>query len=673
MRGPGGPSRSGDDDVPLEEVVFSCSVCQKLISEVYAQVESNRGFHSSTCNKNAMVTKLWIGSCSHVLCSEHLEGGGAPFHPKGQYPQAPCPTCIQTLQDSSPKDLFAIHGLEPHAHDATIPASWFNCPPIKLDDSLPGMEALRYASLIRYSRGITKKWQAEKHQNQAIKDAYLVERSIRQARDTELQKLKLETKDFDQTKQKLTKWEARKASINHNLNLIPEMTHEIASLNTQLAALGYRVPQRKYALESHASNGPTGKLPTAIETDSQEHSSSSARKRKYAEAVSEINDEAHDMQVSTKVGSREMMPPPSLARSERSDRGQLDAPNVTESSQYTPRPGNKIDYCSHENHRTYQSTGHPASRLPSRALPLRPASNTISSQPNLFHDLGYSPQHRAPFESSAEMPGPHGAQLAVCRPQPRALHDPDVYSTAARPMLYAKQLSEFAAPQDVHGVYEMQKRCDEPQITYQRHTSRHQDERFRPVSRAFPRKANPSSQSSIPAVSSVSSPFFNRGNSSIGWSAPASEHVQDYIYGKPYNRNLPLPSQKSYLRFGTSPKRSQNSSPSRNVFTRTYNSVIPVTPRQSYQPAGRFEALESFSQNKKQNHFQRDRITLVPSQSASSLRIGGDENSLSHIRGIKGVGAKSSYSGNQQHSNAPVSNTSRALFSSAGARRVVRR
>lgn len=65
-----------DDDIPLEELVFSCSVCAATLSDVYRTTESNKGFHSGSGDDDERVTKMWIAECSHVTCSKHLEGGG---------------------------------------------------------------------------------------------------------------------------------------------------------------------------------------------------------------------------------------------------------------------------------------------------------------------------------------------------------------------------------------------------------------------------------------------------------------------------------------------------------------------------------------------------------------------------------------------------------------------
>ena len=70
------PPKLTDDAFPVNEIIFSCSICQATVSDVYATVESNRGFHSGSGNEDGIVTKMWIADCSHVTCAKHLENGG---------------------------------------------------------------------------------------------------------------------------------------------------------------------------------------------------------------------------------------------------------------------------------------------------------------------------------------------------------------------------------------------------------------------------------------------------------------------------------------------------------------------------------------------------------------------------------------------------------------------
>ena len=64
------------DDVAVEQIVFSCTICQATPSEVYTTTESNKGFHSGSGDEAGIVTKMWISQCSHITCAKHLENGG---------------------------------------------------------------------------------------------------------------------------------------------------------------------------------------------------------------------------------------------------------------------------------------------------------------------------------------------------------------------------------------------------------------------------------------------------------------------------------------------------------------------------------------------------------------------------------------------------------------------
>jgi len=67
---------ASENDLPLQEIVFSCGVCQATSSEIYATKESNHGFHSGSGDDEGIVTKMWIAECSHITCGKHLPGGG---------------------------------------------------------------------------------------------------------------------------------------------------------------------------------------------------------------------------------------------------------------------------------------------------------------------------------------------------------------------------------------------------------------------------------------------------------------------------------------------------------------------------------------------------------------------------------------------------------------------
>ena len=86
------------------------------------------------------MNSLNVGVCQ-------LTSSAPPFHASGKQPQAPCPRCVEKGDDAS-KDLYGIRGLGEGQMDAVIPQEWLQCPAIKLDGSVPGMEAVRVSIIL---------------------------------------------------------------------------------------------------------------------------------------------------------------------------------------------------------------------------------------------------------------------------------------------------------------------------------------------------------------------------------------------------------------------------------------------------------------------------------------------------------------------------------------------
>jgi hypothetical protein len=72
------------------------------------------------------------------------------FHPEGQRPKAPCPTCIKEKNDSTSRDLYSIRGLQKDEHDPMIPPQWFVTPPNNFEGNGKEVEALRVSLVISY-------------------------------------------------------------------------------------------------------------------------------------------------------------------------------------------------------------------------------------------------------------------------------------------------------------------------------------------------------------------------------------------------------------------------------------------------------------------------------------------------------------------------------------------
>lgn len=76
-------SSSSRHAVPsLEEIIFSCGICQATVSELYPVHEDHLASHAAD-DDDGMGIKLWIGNCVHVFCGRHVEGGGQFTHRLG--------------------------------------------------------------------------------------------------------------------------------------------------------------------------------------------------------------------------------------------------------------------------------------------------------------------------------------------------------------------------------------------------------------------------------------------------------------------------------------------------------------------------------------------------------------------------------------------------------------
>lgn len=63
---------------PLE-VIFSCGICLETVTDLYAKPESNHYFQHGGNSIQGIVAKLWFTQCGHLVCTEHLPGGGESF------------------------------------------------------------------------------------------------------------------------------------------------------------------------------------------------------------------------------------------------------------------------------------------------------------------------------------------------------------------------------------------------------------------------------------------------------------------------------------------------------------------------------------------------------------------------------------------------------------------
>lgn len=60
--------------------IYACSICCATFADTYEDHnETVQGFSDGINPKDRLVTKLYLSSCCHVFCGEHIEGGGECF------------------------------------------------------------------------------------------------------------------------------------------------------------------------------------------------------------------------------------------------------------------------------------------------------------------------------------------------------------------------------------------------------------------------------------------------------------------------------------------------------------------------------------------------------------------------------------------------------------------
>lgn len=61
----------------LRNFVFACCICCATLADIYeGHNDSVQGLSDGINPKDRIVTKLYLSSCCHVFCAEHIEGGG---------------------------------------------------------------------------------------------------------------------------------------------------------------------------------------------------------------------------------------------------------------------------------------------------------------------------------------------------------------------------------------------------------------------------------------------------------------------------------------------------------------------------------------------------------------------------------------------------------------------
>ncbi|EUC46875.1 hypothetical protein COCMIDRAFT_91417 [Bipolaris oryzae ATCC 44560] len=266
----------GFGSAPLN-FIYSCSLCSSTFTDVYeGHNESVRGLSDGINPKDRLVTRLFLASCCHVICSSHLEGGGPPFHSDKERPKAPCPVCIKEKGDSEPQFLYSIRGFNKNEYDPMIPPSWFTAPPIRLDGNGKEMDALRfqYIALIRYCQNT---YATRKPLEQTLKesekklasmrnlvseehaktislkkeiDELKVQKDQFEAMQAEIQRLQGVEQEFEQLRslnvnaRDLKTFITNKSAIRHYLKLVPMLIEQNEKMQKRLAQLGFAMPMQ---------------------------------------------------------------------------------------------------------------------------------------------------------------------------------------------------------------------------------------------------------------------------------------------------------------------------------------------------------------------------------------------------------------------------------------------
>ncbi|USW58736.1 hypothetical protein Slin15195_G120550 [Septoria linicola] len=235
----------------LEEIIFSCGICQATVSELYPPDADNP--HSHSGDDDGMGTKLWIANCVHIFCGRHLDGGGVPFHSSNEPPQAICPVCVRLENNHEVRNLYGIRGLTEGKLDSAIPIAYTRCPPVSLDGNDPGAEALRfqYSRLKTYSQEVTRRWKSADRKRRAVEGTLHKDRE--QHRSLEAQHEELKTRHAGINK-KLQGWEDRKSQIKHYMGAVGEMARDIQTMRNELVKLGYHIEHKTYGLEAGPSS-----------------------------------------------------------------------------------------------------------------------------------------------------------------------------------------------------------------------------------------------------------------------------------------------------------------------------------------------------------------------------------------------------------------------------------
>ncbi|KAL9084202.1 MAG: hypothetical protein Q9165_008188 [Trypethelium subeluteriae] len=187
--------------------------------------ESNHGLNDSRQAHDTKITKLWLTECAHLTCGEHLEGGGAPFHPESKAPRAPCPFCAATKNDQSLRNLYGIRGTSSGDFDAAIPRSFFRVPPIELDADFKDTGAMRfqYLSLMRYGLKALQKVRQPSNNSSLLEKRVTEEAARAGSLAEQVQELQAKVQVLGESEKQLQLWKQKEPQIKHYLGLVTRL------------------------------------------------------------------------------------------------------------------------------------------------------------------------------------------------------------------------------------------------------------------------------------------------------------------------------------------------------------------------------------------------------------------------------------------------------------------
>ncbi|KAK0917162.1 hypothetical protein LTR91_014338 [Friedmanniomyces endolithicus] len=699
--------QDAEEALPLELIVFSCGVCQAVLPELYATKENNKGFHSDSGGENGVVSKLWIAECSHIMCGKHLPGGAAPFHPKGEQPRAPCLQC-QERGDHSLKDLYGIRGLDKSEMDTVIPPEWMQCPAIKLDGTVPGMEAVRfqYMNVARYAQRVTKYWKRSERQRNVTETAYSKEHKQRRKLQDENFGLKARIQALEVAEVKLHKWEARKPVINHYLQAVNDMSRsvyssarpllsadtasDIAVMRSRLLQLGYDVPKRSYAFasnnaaQSSVSAANDRPLKQGHNVPAAHNTSSSTRKRKLTEYAPELPEHVTTHISQPRSNSRELMPPPLPRPRQRPERIAAAPPHPV--SKPFGHARDEYTWQREAAGGRDENALYSPPRLNPQALPFRSSRSNSMHQQHHYH-------HNAPCPRSSA-PSRQGQYNIV-----NGHHDPPqqlTYQEREGLLTFPLHHPETRDTHQNAGYGFVAQRLESPAQTPQLLYSANQIDQELSTGLGNQLGINPPQMRRGLPIAPVASPFFERG---AAFGSPAEglptggRHTQSqYRIQDENNRTNPsydyaqVYSQRPSLTGSTFADRLRQTVDHQAPYQmRPYQAAtvltrsgevrdVPQTPRNLqglFQRPDLPQLPASYAHSMSQANAHRGRVSLPLSRQTVGPAKGSQEKALSQIRGVKGASSAGVRTGPNQ--SGPLYDAPRTLFSSAGGRRSVRR